>query len=70
MLYTFFLIIFGVYIGQEFNVPNIRDYYMILSERFLDWHENHRHTAATTEETEEETVFQQMLKKVRQNLAI
>ncbi len=64
MLYTFFIIIFGVFIGQEFNVPNIRDTYLFLSNKIIEYQQDRR----VFSDNEEESIWTQMLNKIKQNL--
>lgn len=67
MLYSFLLIIFGIFVGQEYYVPNIRTTFLYFSEKFLEYQESRNNVAQSTEEPEE-NVLQQFLEKVKQNL--
>lgn len=69
MLYSFFLIIFGIFVGQEYYVPNIRTTFLYLSDKFLEYQQNRNDVAQHTEETEE-NVWQQFLTKIKENLNI
>ena len=67
MIYTFFLVILGVYLGQEYSIPNVRDMCLYVSEKLIDYRE--RRTYDITEDVNtENNVWQQMLNKIRENL--
>lgn len=67
MLYSFFLIVFGIFVGQEYYVPNIRTTFLYLSDKFLEYQQNRNNVEQSTDETEE-NIWQQFLTKIKQNL--
>ncbi len=67
MIWTILTIIVGIYLGQEFNFPNVRDTYMYLSNKFLEYQQDRRTFSEEPEENEEST-FQQLLNKIKENL--
>lgn len=70
MLYSFFLIIFGVFVGQEYYIPNIRTTFLYLSDKFLEYQQNRNNVAEPTNENNEtdENIWQQFLAKIKENL--
>ncbi len=66
MIYTLFLVILGVFVGQEYNVPNIRDMLLYLTDKFI---QQKRTTYDMSEDDNtENNNWQQMLDTLRQNL--
>ncbi len=67
MIWTILSVIVGIYLGQEFNFPNVRDTYMYWSSKFLEYQQDRRTFSEEPDETEESTL-QQFLKKIKENL--
>lgn len=67
MLYSFFLIILGVFVGQEYYVPNIKTTFVYLSNKFLEYQQQTVNSVELTDENKE-NIWQQFLTKIKENL--
>lgn len=67
MLYSFFLIILGVFVGQEYYVPNIKTTFVYLSNKFLEYQQQNVNSVELTDENKE-NIWQQFLTKIKENL--